>query len=245
MGLRQDNPRRQGDIGEASAIQWLTKIGAGVCFPMFHSPDFDLVAEIGGRLYRVQVKTSTCLVRASVYAVQTATNGGNQSWTGQVKRFDPARCDFLFVLVADGRRWFIPTSEIASSTGVTVGASRYSEYEVGQDRADSLPSRIADIDRGSAGAGEPGRTVNSVAQPEWVRIPPPPSDSSDRPPAPLATARTVVSSNRQVTLARPVFESAELEVGDRFRVDAIAPGRIGLVRVEEAAQDHAARLWTD
>ena len=46
MELRQKNPRRQGDIGEAAAIQWLTEVGAGVCFPLFHSPDFDLIAEL-------------------------------------------------------------------------------------------------------------------------------------------------------------------------------------------------------
>jgi hypothetical protein len=35
--------------------------------------------------------------------------GRNQSWTGVVKRLDPARFDYLFVLVGDGRRWFIPS----------------------------------------------------------------------------------------------------------------------------------------
>ena len=52
------NPRRQGDIGELSAINWLIGAGALVSLPMFHSPDYDLIADFGERPLRVHVKTS-------------------------------------------------------------------------------------------------------------------------------------------------------------------------------------------
>ena len=96
------HPRRQGDIGEASAIDWLTRIGATVAFPLFHSPDYDLIADLTGTLLRVQVKTSTYRHKTDNFAVQLSTSGGNQSWTGTVKAFDPGRVDFLFALVGDG-----------------------------------------------------------------------------------------------------------------------------------------------
>src|SRR5690349_4150016 len=103
------HPRQQGDLGEATAIQWLTSIGAVVSFPLSHSPDYDLIADLGGGLLRVQVKTSRRQVESTGhFAVQLATSGGNQSWTGLVKTFDPQRTDFVFVLVAGGRQWFIP-----------------------------------------------------------------------------------------------------------------------------------------
>ncbi|MBS1885739.1 MAG: hypothetical protein JSU06_00965 [Actinobacteria bacterium] len=41
-----------------------------------------------------------------------ATKGGNRSWSGHVKAIDTGRFDYLFVLVADGRRWFIPAESI-------------------------------------------------------------------------------------------------------------------------------------
>src|SRR5262245_21590443 len=104
------HPRRQGDLGEASAIEWFTSTGAAVSFPLFYSPDYDLVADFGAGLFRVQVKTSSRLKRGR-YSVFLATAGGNQTWTGMVKRFSPSRCEFLFVLVGDGRRWFIPSRE--------------------------------------------------------------------------------------------------------------------------------------
>jgi hypothetical protein len=53
------NRRQQGDLGEVSAIEWLTRQGALALLPVGHSPDFDLVAQIADGLVRIQVKTST------------------------------------------------------------------------------------------------------------------------------------------------------------------------------------------
>jgi hypothetical protein len=171
------HPRRQGDVGEAAAIDWFTRLGAAVSFPLFHSPDYDLIADLGGRLLRVQVKTSSREHLSGRFNVQLATNGGNQSWSGLVKTFDPTRFEFLFVLVRDGRRWFIPSHEVEGRHSICVGGDKYSEFQVG--RAEPLdPAKLGGSTlptaRGGAGVGEPGRTVNPVAQPEWVRFPPPP-----------------------------------------------------------------------
>ena len=38
---------------------WFGAQGAGVFIPVFHSPDFDLITDLGGVVSRVQVKTST------------------------------------------------------------------------------------------------------------------------------------------------------------------------------------------
>jgi len=39
------HPRKQGDLGEAAAIEWLTRAGATVFVPLGHSPHVDLIAE--------------------------------------------------------------------------------------------------------------------------------------------------------------------------------------------------------
>jgi hypothetical protein len=64
------------------------------------------------------------------WAVAVCTRGGNQSWNGMVKYLDPSAYDRLFVLVADGRRWFIPSNEIVARTCIVVGGPKYSEYEI-------------------------------------------------------------------------------------------------------------------
>jgi hypothetical protein len=128
--LRHANPRKQGDLGELSAIDWFVRKGYSVFLPWGHSPNVDLVADDGLCLARVQVKTSTHVMRDGVFGVTVRTSGGNQSWNGLVKKLDPARIDYLFVLVADGRRWLIPSSALRRCTSVTLGASKYAEYEV-------------------------------------------------------------------------------------------------------------------
>ncbi|MEA2483104.1 MAG: endonuclease, partial [Thermoleophilaceae bacterium] len=114
--------RKQGDIGEASAIAWLAQKGALIFTPLFRSPDYDLVAEIHGRLVRIEVKTSNSRTPAGNWAVAICTRGGNQSWSGMTKRFDPGRCDFVFAHVGDGRRWFIPTDRVDGTTAIALGA---------------------------------------------------------------------------------------------------------------------------
>ena len=92
-------------------MQWLVQKGATVYVPIGHSPDVDLVAVVDRRTFRVEVKTATSRDRDR-WSVGISTRGGNQSWSGLVKYFDPERCEFLFVHVGDGRRWFIPTAAL-------------------------------------------------------------------------------------------------------------------------------------
>ena len=244
------HPRRQGDLGEASAIEWLTSVGATVSFPLFHSPDYDLVADFGARLLRVQVKTSNYAQAATGrFRARLATSGGNQSWTKIVKCFSASRCDFVFVLVGDGRRWFIPSKEIEGRHEVTLGGPKYSEFELtsgfplgASPRVDLDRSKIG-VSRGSADVGESGETVNLVPRAEWVRIPPPPSISSagnEDGSEVGAIGRTRISSNHQLTIPLAPFAAAELEVGDHFRVEATGPGRLTLTRTREYREDQDA-----
>jgi hypothetical protein len=122
-------PRRQGDLGEISAMQWLVSAGACVFVPLVSSPDCDLVAEWEDRIHRVQVKTSTCF-RNDRFVVALCTRGGNQSWNGIVKRLDATRCDRLFVHVGDGRRWYIPATVLGGGSAIVLGGPKYAEYEV-------------------------------------------------------------------------------------------------------------------
>jgi hypothetical protein len=152
--LRRRHPREQGDIGEREAAIWLLRAGAYVFIPFGHSPDFDLIAAFDSSIYRVEVKTSTRLIANGQprYCVQLVTYGGNQSWNGLVKPFQPQRCDFVFVLVQDGRRWFIPTSAITTRRSITVGGPKWSEFEVDDRDAPDSARRLLEwaSDRGGA-----------------------------------------------------------------------------------------------
>jgi PD-(D/E)XK endonuclease len=134
-------PRRQGDLGELSALEWLAGQGYKLWLPVGHSPNSDLIAEDDDeRLLRVQVKTTTRYDNRR-WAVMVCTRGGNQSWNGLVKRFSSTRCDWLFVLVGDGRRWFIPARVVEGGTKIHLGGPKYSEFEIDSGRP--LPSSEA------------------------------------------------------------------------------------------------------
>ena len=114
-------------------MEWLVSVGYKLWLPVGHSPDSDVIAEADdGRLLRVQVKTTT-RYRNRRWEVMVCTRGGNRSWNGLVKRFGATRCDQLFVLVGDGRRWFIPAQEVAA-TGIRLGGPKYSAFEVDRGR---------------------------------------------------------------------------------------------------------------
>ena len=115
-------------------MSWLVEQGAKVFIPIGHSPDYDLIADFGDRLVRVQVKTSRRLTPHGRFQVMLETKGGNQSWNGVVRRFDRSRYDSLFVLVADGRRWFIPSDRIEGTSGICLGGTKYGEFEVASGR---------------------------------------------------------------------------------------------------------------
>jgi hypothetical protein len=123
------DPRGQGDQGEMSAILWLGSQGLPVFLPIGLSPDYDLVTDFGRGLVRVQVKTSSAF-RKNRWEVAVCTRGGNRSWSGVVKYLDPARYDKLFVLVGDGRRWFIPAGAVEATAAMRLGGPKYSEFEI-------------------------------------------------------------------------------------------------------------------
>lgn len=156
-------PREQGDWGELAAMTWLLSQGASVYRPVFHSPDVDLVAVLDGQVMRIEVKTTARRRANGYWGATIATRGGNQSWSGLVKYFDPDRCDYLFVLVADGRQWFISTAALDCRSALTLGGPKYSEFEVEPGRALETASRIDSPATGERRRGRVGLDCKSSA----------------------------------------------------------------------------------
>jgi hypothetical protein len=211
-------------------MEWLASKHAVVWVPFTHSPHVDLMAELDGRLVKIQVKTSTyhgSKRENDRWQISIATNGGNRSWTGLAKRFDPRHVDYLFVLVGDGRRWFIPAHHVEGSRGLTLGGAKYSEYEV--ERGTALEgliypkaNRIVASPLGECQSGQMDQTVNLTAMPTQVRILPPPS----------TTRQVLLRPKRQVTFPKAPCEEAGIAAGDRLRVKVDGPGRIVFEKIE-------------
>lgn len=119
----------QGDQGEHAAVAWLAANASRVAIPLGNCSDYDVIAELDGKLAKVQVKT-TRVFRNDRWIVTLATRGGNRSWSGLVKRFSSDRCDYLYVHTACGRRWFIPSTEVEGGAGLCLGGPKYADREV-------------------------------------------------------------------------------------------------------------------
>ena len=248
MNERRLNRRQQGDLGEASAIEWLTRMGATVSTPIGHSPDYDLIADARGRLLRIQVKTSTQLAATprgdQRFVVALATRGGNRSWNGASKTVDPARVDYLFALTRGGRRWFIPASVLDGRFTIALGGAKYSEFEIepatpiGELVYAAKPPLESDPRSGEYPSGQRTAAVNRLAQPSQVRLLPPPF----RPRSGFAISKydrrlsragkAVLNQKRRVTLPRAACKDASLEDGDRVLVRNVGDGRLLLERIE-------------
>jgi hypothetical protein len=228
-------------------MEWLASRGATVWTPSNHSPHVDLMAEWDDRLIRVQVKTSTFRLSTKSgkerWQIAIATSGGNRSWTGLTKRFDPAKVDYLFVLVGDGRRWFIPAHLVEAARALALGGAKYSEFEVvrgtpfeGLIYGDAGANRIAGAPPlpGECQSGQMDSTVNRAAMPTQVRILPPPSSGS---------RQVLLRPKRQMTIPKGPCEDAGFTAGDRLRVHADGPGRVLLERItleeDQAAAEQA------
>lgn len=235
------NRRQQGDLGEASAIDWLTRQGATVYLPLGHSPDVDLIADFEGQPLRIQAKTSTQRVSTpnghERFPVMIATNGGNQSWNRMSKLFDPSRFDFLFVVTGSGRRWFLPAGEIQAERTLQLGGPKYSEFEI--DQASPIDDLVYGPDQtvldspslGEYPRGQRMAAVNRPAQPSQVRLLSPPSNGPTSRVGRGPAGTTCIGPTRKVTLPASVPERATLDISDRLHVSVMREGSVLLTRI--------------
>ena len=129
--LRQENTKKQGDVGLGVAIGWLACNGYTVCVPLTDSQDYDLVADIDG-LKKIQVKTTTYQVASGSYSANLSVKGGNRTSRGNVKKFNGKKIDFLFVFTGDDTMYLIPTTKLENEHSITLG-KEYDKFRVGDD----------------------------------------------------------------------------------------------------------------
>ena len=126
--------KQQGNIGEAFAIYFYTKLGYTVSKPLSENTPYDLVIDEGSGLLRVQVKTSTYQrYPNSGYTIQLRTSGGNQSGQGKTSYIDPNLVDIVFILCGDGNYYIVPAEVCSNKANIIVSPD--SIYYVGKTEA--------------------------------------------------------------------------------------------------------------
>lgn len=111
------NTKRQGAVGVAIAVAYYTKLGYAVFVPVSDVSRYDLVVDNGSRLIRVEVKTTS----QENGSLGLRTLGGNQSWSGEIKRISVNDCDevFCYNVITESIKIY-PASELEGKTKITV-----------------------------------------------------------------------------------------------------------------------------
>lgn len=122
------NRKQQGDIGVAMAIAHYTKKGNVVSVPLTDNARYDLVVEVDGYLKRIQVKTSSYVIRG-MYEVTLRTKGGNMSGVGTVKKISKDECDLLFVYTFDDSCYEFPVEVFDQKSTLLLG-KKYEIYKL-------------------------------------------------------------------------------------------------------------------
>lgn len=78
---------------------------------------YDLLVDDGEQIIRVEVKTT----RQLDGEVHLATDGGNRSWNGEVKRLSATDCDRVFIVnLNTGSEQEYPISDLAGKKSIRV-----------------------------------------------------------------------------------------------------------------------------
>jgi hypothetical protein len=109
----------QGDAGMGVAIAYFSRIGVRIGIPLTDSQPYDLMIDDGGKLSRVQVRTTTVREGRS-HVVGLKTVGGNKTQL-ITKTFDPTAYEWLFVVCGDATAYLIPTTTISARYSIFLG----------------------------------------------------------------------------------------------------------------------------
>lgn len=122
------NSKKQGDAGLGIAIGWFTSQGYTTLIPLTDSQDYDLVVDIEGKLSKVQVKTTTCIVK-DYYYVSISIKGGNRSGVGKLKKFNNLESDYLFIVNGAWEKYLIPTDKIKAKHTISL-TKTWDKYKI-------------------------------------------------------------------------------------------------------------------
>jgi hypothetical protein len=108
-GRRRANPKRAGELSEAAFLLKAQTMGFRVLKPWGDSERYDFVLDSGGRLWRVQLK-STAVVHARGYEVQPTYSVYRKGKSG----YTADEIDVLVVHIRPRDVWYVLPAEVVA-----------------------------------------------------------------------------------------------------------------------------------
>mgnify|MGYP003147185715 CR=1 FL=1 len=91
--------RRTGGIAELAVAKKLTEIGFTVSWPLLEDA-YDLIAEKGGAMHRIQVKSATLSKHSSYRCCLEHSAGSNPDGVRVKKGYNKKDCDFIILYLS-------------------------------------------------------------------------------------------------------------------------------------------------
>lgn len=96
-------------------------------FPIRTNFNYDIVAELDDKIYRIKVIYTSCKQKNGSYLATIRKSGGYVDKKERKMPFDPTLCDFLYIETPIGK-YLIPSKKIESKRSLTL--SQYEEYRI-------------------------------------------------------------------------------------------------------------------
>ncbi|HZZ00543.1 MAG TPA: group I intron-associated PD-(D/E)XK endonuclease [Candidatus Baltobacteraceae bacterium] len=111
--LKKRDTKSIGDLSEATLLRAFVQLGYGVAIPWGENHRYDMIVEIDGALFKVQVKTGRLRmgsIQFNAYTSHAHRNGGPRSYKGDA--------DFFGVYCPDVQRVFlVPVEDVTERLG--------------------------------------------------------------------------------------------------------------------------------
>lgn len=121
--------QQKGNYGMASAIEYCASQGWTVSIPLTDTQSYDIIADIDGKLCKIQVKYTASKSNKGSWIAELKRTSIRKSTATVIHRFDHSAVDYLFILAGDGSRWMIPTSAVDAGCAIWLG-EKYKGYKV-------------------------------------------------------------------------------------------------------------------
>ena len=116
--MKFDTKRNAGNAGLSMAIAYFGSNGNTVSIPLNDTQDYDLIADIGGYLKKVQVKATNTMRTKNAYSLSLRSVSGTTRKS--YKTVEDTDVDLLFCLCGDGTMYLIPVSVLGNSSSISL-----------------------------------------------------------------------------------------------------------------------------
>lgn len=119
--------KEKGNTSLGIAIAYFSSNGYTVSIPLNDTQDYDLIADKNNKLFKIQVKSTSCKTKYGIYQVALKSCGGTKGTT--YKTLIDTNIDYLFVVTDSLDFYLIPIAHITNKSTLNL-CSKYKVFKV-------------------------------------------------------------------------------------------------------------------